>query len=291
MGKNISWPALRYRFVIPAFLFIHLSALSGCSGIFEDRSDCPCYLTLLLDGCDPSRVRNLHVWLFDSSGDILRRDTLYGGEYGNGYRVLVKRDMVECRVWGNITEATYIRKDMRPEAILLKKQTLSADSLFFYGSGIHTEGEEVSAKVVLRKEFLTVKVLLKNAAETGYPVGMQILSGSEGLDINGKPVAGTGVTAAFPEPGEGEEPEYRFRLLRQEECAGIRLLITDGPMDQTGSSEVLKEYPLGEWLVQNGYDMKAENLSDVEIEIDFSASLITVSAEDWRETYPVDVEF
>ena len=54
-------------------------------------------------------------------------------------------------------------------------------------------------------------------------------------------------------------------------------------------NRVLREFALGEYVAESGYDWEAENLSDVEIAIDYANSNITVKVEGWSDIFEYDV--
>lgn len=279
-----------FRVLAPVFLGCVLPVLAGCGDIFEDRSACPCYLSLDFSGCDTARVRNLVVWVLDGGGGILRRDTVRASDYRAKYRVPVRRGTVFCRVWGNLGESTSVRSatEAGTGTVLETQEGQAADPLYFYGAELEARGEETAGTVELRKEHLTVTVRFKGSLDIRYPADMSVICG-RGIALDGKPLPGTAAAPPFERyagtPDGASLPQFRFRLLRQAETEALILRVTGG------EGIVKHEYPLGDWLVRSGYDMVAENLRDVELEIDFSLSVVTVVTEDWILTSPLNAEF
>ena len=45
--------------------------------------------------------------------------------------------------------------------------------------------------------------------------------------------------------------------------------------------------PSGEYIVESGYDWSKEDLEDVDVEIDYASSSITVDVADWSGSFGV----
>ena len=53
--------------------------------------------------------------------------------------------------------------------------------------------------------------------------------------------------------------------------------------------KILREFALGEYIAESGYDWSAENLDDVEISIDYAHSFISIEVDDWTGSFEYDV--
>lgn len=52
---------------------------------------------------------------------------------------------------------------------------------------------------------------------------------------------------------------------------------------------MLREFALGEYIIESGYDWSAPDLADIEIEVDYSKTDVVFKVEDWEKTVSFDV--
>ena len=64
--------------------------LAGGCTVLEDRSGCPCYLTVDFTKVDKG-VREWQMWLFTPEGELLYKDTVYRRSYQTPYTIEVPR--------------------------------------------------------------------------------------------------------------------------------------------------------------------------------------------------------
>ena len=219
-----------------------LVALVSCS-IKEDRSDCPCYLTV-----DAERVISVDGWfgtksLFNVIGGFVDRQ--------------VPRGIVDI-------VASHGRFSV-PEGQQM-------DSLFAKRIPVDTDGESAYARVTLCKNFATIELDFKDEDDgrTDYDLlATGTISGADARSLN--PVEGP--FSFIPEPktdGRG----YAFRVPRQKDETLKLLLSKDGNTVET--------IDLGHLIAKTGFDWKAESLGDIAILCDLPAHTFTITVKEWE---------
>ena len=218
-----------------------LVALVSCS-IKEDRSDCPCYLTV-----DAERVISVDGWfgtksLFNVIGGFVDRQ--------------VPRGIVDI-------VASHGRFSV-PEGQQM-------DSLFAKRIPVDTDGESAYARVTLCKNFATIELDFKDEDDgrTDYDLlATGTISGVDARSLNPE----EGSFSFVPEPntdGRG----YAFRVPRQKDETLKLLLSKDG--------NIVETIDLGHLVAKTGFDWKAESLGDIAILCDLPAHTFTITVKDW----------
>ena len=270
--------------------FVAGALLLGSCTVFENRDGCPNYLIVDLQEVDKT-IKEWQMWLFDSEGTLLFKDTIFRRSYQEPYTVSVPRaDNVKCLMWGNMRNATCVEENYSYGTCLKKLPDVWADSLYFYGETISTKGENSYVKVVPGKEFATVDVYVKGWAGNDYEADVAIICASSGFYVTKKFLEGTVVTYAS-EYGKGDYyTHFRSRIWRQPDTENVllKLFIRDlNPDGSFGEIKVDTEVPLGEYLYDNGYDMNGISLEDIEIEVDYSFNRFQIKVADWEATYKI----
>ena len=219
-----------------------LVALVSCS-IKEDRSDCPCYLTV-----DAERVISVDGWfgtksLFNVIGGFVDRQ--------------VPRGIVDI-------VASHGRFSV-PEGQQM-------DSLFAKRIPVDTDGESAYARVTLCKNFATIELDFKDEDDgrTDYDLlATGTISGVDARSLNPE----EGSFSFVPEPntdGRG----YAFRVPRQKDETLKLLLSKDG--------NIVETIDLGHLVAKTGFDWKAESLGDIAILCDLPAHTFTITVKEWE---------
>ncbi len=269
---------------------IALLAIIGfcrCS-IYEDRSDCSSYLTVDLTNVDKG-IREWQMWLFDGGGRLIFKDTIYRRYYSEPYIVQVPRyGRVQCCLWGNMRGATSLDEKYSMGTFLLKKEGVSADSIYSCTDIISTDGEESYLKVMPRKEFATVDIYLEGWAGLDFEVEMLLQCAKGGFYVDGE-FCGSSVSTKMEMYGLGDYyTHFSGRILRQPDTENIILSLYIRKKEIDGSlGEVLveKDIPIGKYLEENGYDIKSDFMDDIRMEVDYSYNLLTIKTEEWSATY------
>ena len=262
MRRNRFFAALRMtgrslRMTVGA---LAVAVMASCS-VKEDRSDCPCWLTVDLSETNGAYVQ-LKAWcpapVFSESIPRSQRDDFHE------YRV--PRGQVRLSAYRE-TPGLFLEGD-----VLSITEGSQMDSLFASTTLVNTVAEFAHETIRLHKNFATVSVIFKDE-ENGRPADCR-------LDVSGT-VAGINVQTLAPVPGRfsctAEEPlegGFTFRVPRQMDAnLNAALYSRDGIL--------MESYPVG-WLIQQaGFDWNKTDLSDVEIMVDTPTATFTITVKEW----------
>lgn len=269
------------------WIMLFLLVVCGCR-VFEERDLCNSYLTVDFTNVDKG-IREWQMWLFDSTGELIYKDTIYRRSYSSPYIVEVSRHgQVQCLLWGNARRATSINEQYSLGTLLLKRENLSADSLYFSTDTISTKGEESYLKVVPKKEFATVDIYLEGWVGIDFEVEMVLQCATGGFYVDGD-FCGNNVSTKMEIYDLGDYyTHFRGRILRQPDTENIilSLLIHKKEVDGTvGEVLVDKDIPIGKYLEENGYDIGSDLMGDIRMDVDYSYNLLTIKAEEWSASY------
>ena len=259
---------IRFKSLLLPALF---ALLASCS-IKEDRSGCPCLLTvdlsLILDaGITPTTWwdKGLHIALFelstgaDTHSSYPYEETL--DEYV--YRVAKGDDGVSGIV--GLDECILSGREVRcPEGC-------QSDPLYVSGKTVSCEGEEARTVLEMNKQFTMVEI----TGLASFDYRMEVTAGSSGLDI----LTRKALEGRFRYPLVcGEDGVARFRLPRQGTDDVLVLMYDreDGHLDNA--------FPLGRYLTEIGYDWDAVSLADVSVHVDSVTISVSITVEGWTHS-------
>ena len=240
---------------------IVLALLLACScAVKEDRSGCPCRLVIGVQGGAPPYYLSL------TQGDGTVEDTLYTGSA--------------------VFERTVVRRPLR-------LQVYCADSsLYVPGKGLVippgrdcppvwsavrslvADGERQAEIVALHKNHCRLSLVFKVEGQpaTTVPFQLRIRGSVAGYDLEDKPVSGVFDYTPHPD-GKGV---FDIGIPRQTD-ASLALEIRD-------EDGILRAFPLGDYIVQGGYDWAAPDLPDLPMEIDYARTQVTFRLAFWEKT-------
>ena len=219
-----------------------LVALCSCS-VKEDRSDCPCWITVTA-----RETTSLSAWY----GSQIILDNHSGGLVDH----MAPRGIVDIVASeGNFTA---------PEGEQMGE-------LFAQLQHLDTDGEFASTGIELKKQFATVSLDFKDGDDGRIGYDLIVVGNVSGADIHTlAPVEG--VFRCVPIPitdGRG----YAFRSPRQKDESLTLLLQSEG--------DTVDTLPLGELIRKAGFDWKRESLGDVAILCDIPARTFTITVMEW----------
>lgn len=150
------------------------------------------------------------------------------------------------------------------------------DSLYGFFRMFYTRCESVLCDVELHKEFCTVSFTL---GDDGYvsPYDLEIwgnVAGVSAWDL--MPLEGDFRFAPSPEDGV-----YRVRVPRQFDASLELVMLED--------SKIVDRLPLGEYIARSGYDWTAENLEDVHIALDLENQQVMITVSGWDGVVVMDI--
>ena len=294
--------------------------LSSCS-IKEDRSGCPCWMTIDLSKVAESRWESPEV------------------QSGTEYQMVTKSpesrsnvaDNVLLRLRGNSDEdevdyAFKMTETVNTEVGALEYEVPRGsigvsviempdrvghdviagydgdeiripvgeqmDSLYGFFKMYHTRCESVLCDVDLHKEFCTVSFTL---GDEGYysPYDIEVwgnVAGVSAWDL--MPVKGDFRYAPVQKNGV-----YQVRVPRQEDNS-LELVMLEIPgqagydgerVEDDDERVVVDRLPLGEYIARSGYDWTAENLEDVHIALDLENQQVMITVSGWDGVVVMDI--
>ena len=150
------------------------------------------------------------------------------------------------------------------------------DSLYGFFRRFYTRCESVLCDVELHKEFCTVSFTL---GDDGYisPYDLEVwgnVAGVSAWDL--MPLEGDFRFAPSPEDGV-----YRVRVPRQFDASLELVMLED--------SKIVDRLPLGEYIARSGYDWTAENLEDVHIALDLENQQVMITVSGWDGVVVMDI--
>ena len=150
------------------------------------------------------------------------------------------------------------------------------DSLYGFFRMFYTRCESVLCDVELHKEFCTVSFTL---GDDGYisPYDLEVWGN----------VAGVSPWDLMPLEGDfrfapsQEDGVYRVRVPRQMDNSLELVMLED--------SEIVDRLPLGEYITRSGYDWATEYLADVHIALDMEKQQVMITVSGWDGVVVMDI--
>ena len=150
------------------------------------------------------------------------------------------------------------------------------DSLYGFFRMFYTRCESVLCDVELHKEFCTVSFTL---GDDGYisPYDLEVWGN----------VAGVSPWDLMPLEGDfrfapsQEDGVYRVRVPRQVDNSLELVMLED--------SEIVDRLPLGEYITRSGYDWTAEDLADVSVVLDLEKQQVMITVSGWDGVVVMDI--
>ncbi len=157
---------------------------AGCGLVKEDRTDCPCWLTLLMqDAFRPARVATVHL---EASAADSFEENITRGDSGDERGYTVSRRLVRVCVWSQL----------RSEAVDGTSLSFTSgepiDTVWAYSNLVDCRYESAVDTVRMHRHFARVTVLPEDGTWTGMDVGHLAVSAS---------VGGFDLSSLLPTPG------------------------------------------------------------------------------------------
>ena len=238
-----------------------LSGLASCS-VKEDRSDCPCLLTL-----DLRDIPAWPVYYSVRSADGLLTEGSAAAD--TAVVTAVPRKGVEVLALTGAEEGSPAGGGIRippgsecPSAYLFRRR-------------VDSHADATRVPVSMHKHFCALSLKLDAPPGNGEPYWTQVRGQVSGLDADGQPV-----------PGDFScrlNPGGTVRLPRQAPSDALWL-------DVMLQDQTLRSFSLGTHLLDAGYDWTAPDLEDLTLEIRLSVSLLQLQINAWSATIPLKIE-
>lgn len=246
-------------------------AMKSC--IFEDRSDCPACLFLDFSGT-PEEVSCINLFLMQENGTV-RTDTVFREEFGNSYKISVRKGTVGIAAFGNVEEMIFSDG-------YITAPGNDADNLYTCFMQAPYGGDFNYDTVRVTKNNIGLHIRVKG--KTSDRLSVLVESSSVGYGLDGGIIEGE--FRHFPDTvslPSGKDSHYGFfaRVTRQKNADLMLHLLSGG--------NVLTSVSLSECLTEAGIDMNAPVLEDLYLNLDISALTLTVSTVGWTDTGAVEI--
>ena len=234
--------------------------MTGCS-IYEDRSQCPCLLTLDFSRNEEALLKDVDVRLYDANASSDVTGFTLGDDLTTTVLALpVPRSEIlvsVCHPSGMMTSGTVtipVGKD--------------CPRVYMYVSRVRTYAEEVTDTVLLHKNHCVMNIITEGNRMQGY--GLTVKGNVCGYGPDGTPLDGKFEYV----PSWTGDGTCQVVLPRQKDSSLV-IEIDDG----TG---VLKKFALGEYVSSVGYDWQSPDLQDINVYMDWNLTEISVDVEEWN---------
>ena len=150
------------------------------------------------------------------------------------------------------------------------------DSLYGFFKMYHTRCESVLCDVELHKEFCTVSFTLGEDSYTS-PYHIEVWGNVAGVSAwDLMPVKGEFRYAPVQKNGV-----HQVRVPRQVDNSLELVMLED--------SEIVDRLPLGEYIARSGYDWAAEDLADVSVALDLEMQQVMITVSGWDGVVVMDI--
>ena len=241
-------------------------SIASCS-IKEDRSECPCVLTVTLH--ETTGKVMISGW---SDGRRIINDILKPDDKECTAKYRVPRDRCGISAFRGYEELV-LSND-----VLLIPEGSQMSCLYACASVIDTDSETAVYKVNFKKNHVKVNLSFRNSDTELCPYDIQVRGTVAGIEMKTlSPVRGNFVCTSETNDGKG----YEFVIPRQiDESLSIDLM---------RGNEKYDTIALGRIIASAGYDWTADELADIDLVIDLPRGEISITVSGWDGPYSTTV--
>lgn len=239
-------------------LLVCLSWVS-CSLIKEDRTACPCALTV--------DVRDLPAWpvRFSLSGDNFYQEWEVARD--TSFMVRVPKGSVKLTAVAGVP--------LPGNGAVSIPFGYECPPLYAHAVQVPTPNDAARVQVQLHKHFCNLSLTVDGPPGWGEPFWTQVRGSVEGLTPEGTP----------------EEGAFQCRLDSGGSIRLPRQLPEDELwLDLTTPDGTVRSFALGNYMLEAGYDWTAPDLADLPLELNLSLTSITFRTEKWMRIIPLEIE-
>ena len=244
----------------------------------EDREECPCFLTIDLGEVESASLMGAGVdslaVAVGAEGDFYVREAFHLRDNVQEYTVAVPKArtdvLVACAAGRFVHDAGGIHIPEGSECPVL----------YMYAGSFVADAGEMRHTVSLHRNYCVLNVKMKTSFNAqARPYRVTIEGNVSGCLMDGSPEEGPFTFFSSSSGGP-----CHLRIPRQKD--GSLRLVLDFP----DSGEV-RSFPVGEYILESGYDWNAPDLEDIDVEMDFSRSSLTFSISKWKKTLSYEITF
>lgn len=267
-------------------LLMTLPLVIACSTIFEDRSVCPCILTLYPDTGEEKLAADMTVWCFDEDMNIQHYIKVKNSDTGKPLEIPLKREKTYIAVWGNISSMSSVKDSMTSKSAIHNLSEKNMDRLLSYLTTIDIDANEesVSDTVSFRKEYIPVKIKLTG----GYKPEEIVLHFKGAGDTIMTDRSGTYGNSELTPEGIAEEGNavYGFNIYRQSDVSSLIVEITAQAKDLPARRHHIH---LGKILEEGKYNTTGDNPEPIMLEFALDNGFIKLTVGGWIYTDKADI--
>lgn len=252
--------------------------LLSCS-VKEDRTGCPCFLTLDFGGLEAAGLLEQGldslVLAVGAGKDFYAEEGFALKDHVQEYSLEVPKSLVDV-----LAVCGAGRAGVSPEGFMIPEGS-ACPALYRYTESFFAEADGMRRTVAFHKEHCMLTVSLKaSPGVTASRFRIRLEGNVAGFRMDGSPADGH--FNCFSSLSAGGL--CHLNVPRQKD-ASLRLFI------EFPDSGELRSFPVGKYILESGYDWRAQDLEDVSVEVDFSRSNLTVSTSRWQKTLNFEITF
>lgn len=238
---------------------------AGCS-VKENRDICPCRLVLYFSEVDTASVKSIDVFI-RADDEVILNENIGMENFSEDYMAYVPRTWLGLSAWSGGGD-TFDGKVVIPHG-------QECPPVYIHSSTLDAKKESLEETIMMRKNFCRMTLNVRMTIES--PVGLAILGNVDGYGYDGKPSSGDFLVRVDP---EGDNV-FCVNLPRQMDNSLF--------MEVDTGDDVVKKFPLGQYIAESGYDWCAPDLADLTIDLDFALTHISMMIQGWEKEYRFDV--
>lgn len=241
-----------------------MALVSGCS-VKENRDLCPCSLVLCFEDSVGDYAGEFDVTVFSIADSFL-----YNAKVENGdgpHAIDVPKELLGVSVvsgCGKDGMSVSPGQDF-PELYACWKQ-------------LDARVESLRDTVLLHKNFCHLDIRIVHDSPVFYPYQIVVSGNSSGYDLNGKIVSGDFLSRGVLD----SKGRCCINVPRQKDDS-LMLEISDG-------KDVLRRFPVGEYILRSGFDWQSEELGDVSLTLDYSDMTLRLSSESHTSSFYFEID-
>ena len=252
--------------------------LSESCSVKEDRTDCPCMLTLDFSDVDygllqEAGLTEMGIIVASESGACVRKSVSIKDSPQECVMAVPRSRVNMCAVCGD--------GGLWTDSSVTVAEGEESPKYYVCSDSFDSHRNVMTRKVVLHKNHCILTVRLKDSYGVPSRNFLVSVEGNVcGFDMYGEPVTGP-----FRATSDKSENGACSVCLPRQRDGSLSLQILF-----PGSSDI-RSFPVGEYILQSGYDWDAPDLEDVEVEVDFSLTGVSFSIDAWKKTLYFEIKF
>lgn len=252
--------------------------LLSCS-VKEDRTECPCFLTLDLGAVETAALARQGL---DSLVVGVVSGTDFYEEMGFALRDNVQEyNLAVPKSQVDVIVACGIGRNGLSSGGFSIPEGNECPAVYLFSDSFLADAGEMRRTVTLHRNYCMLSVSMKTSYNAhARPYLIHLEGNVSGCLMDGTPAEG--VFSCFSSPSSGGL--CHLNIPRQKDGS----LMLDVHFQDTGE---IRSFPVGEYILESGYDWSAPDLEDIQVEMDFSLSGLTFSISGWKKTLSFEITF